>query len=507
MEAVRENVTVSAKVLAKNSKCYAESSVIVPDKNPDILKVLQVDASCALTNHTVQKGRIGVSGKVYVTVLYLPDSESGGIKSLLTDFDFDDVIDSNEIDEGMHVSLQSDIDQVDISLINSRKISLRAAVSINAEASCDKTIEYISALDEESAAYKCESEVLYAITAEDSCEFLMKEQVELPQGKPMIGEILKTDIQIEDKEVRAVTNKVIVKGSVCTSVLYAKDTGEVEHAEARLPFTEVFELGENCEDDIIDVRCSVMETNCKAERDNDGDMRVLAFEILIGADMCAKRSTEISYLSDCYFYAAKTEYERETISLQQVNTYPKSTQNVRESIACDKRMPHISSIYNVVAKPRVLGIDKDNENVKISARLEVSILYLSDNAENPVCCYKTDLPIEHNIQSMGGGEIAVSAECEHVSYSLNSAGDVELRAAVSFLAEERSEKKLEMLSDVRKGEAENCSQIIIFFAKGGEDLWDIGKRFCVSCDEIAELNKIEPDSKLEANTRLIIPCA
>ena len=37
MEAVRESVTVREQVIAKNSKSYVEASVIVPDKNPDIL--------------------------------------------------------------------------------------------------------------------------------------------------------------------------------------------------------------------------------------------------------------------------------------------------------------------------------------------------------------------------------------------------------------------------------------------------------------------------------------
>ena len=77
MEAKRETASASVRVLEKSSKCYVESSVIVPDKKPDILKVLQVDASSAVTGSTLQKGKLFVQGRVDVTVLYLPDGEEG----------------------------------------------------------------------------------------------------------------------------------------------------------------------------------------------------------------------------------------------------------------------------------------------------------------------------------------------------------------------------------------------------------------------------------------------
>ncbi len=503
MEAVRESVTVSAQVLAKNSKCYVESSVIVPDKN---LKVLQVDATSALTKHTLQKGRLCAEGKVYVTVLYLPDTDTPGIKSLSAAFDFDDVIDAPELDEDMHSRVACDVEQVDINLINSRKISLRAVVGVNAEVNADRELGYISDLECEDAAAKCSEADLYAVTAQDSCEFLMKEQVELMAGKPQIAELLKTDVQIEDKEIRAVTNKVIVKGSVCASVLYSAEGGAVEHTDARLPFTEVFELGENCEEDIIDVWCNVLEKNCQAEFDSDGDRRVLSFEILVGVEMCARRERQISYLSDCYFFGAKTECEREQITAERIITYPKTSKNLRESIACDRRMPKIASVYNVVAKPRIISTERSTDGVDVSAKLDISILYLSENPENPVCCYKTDIPVSHSIKAAAGEAICISSECEHISYSLNSAGDVELRAALSFTAEERETRTLDMIADIQRGEATKGSEIVIFFARGGEELWDIAKRFRVSCEEIAELNKLEPDCTIEANRRLIIPC-
>lgn len=505
MEAIRESVKVSAQTLAKNSKSYVESSVIVPDKNPDILKVLQVDATAAANDSTLQKGRLSVGGRVFVTVLYLPDDENGGIKSLDAAFDFDDVIDSAELDEGMHTRIACDIEQVDINLINSRKISLRAVVGINAEVTADNEISYISGVEDENAAVKCSEAELYVVTAQDSCEFLIKEQNELAAGKPQIEEILKMDAEIEDKEVRAVANKVIVKGTVSATVLYSAVGGGVENADVRMPFTEVFELGENCEQDETDVRCCIKERSVRPGFDNDGDARVLSFEILVGLDMCARRQQSISYLSDCYFYGATTECETESINAERVICYPKTVKNIRESVSCDKRLPKVASVYNVVAKPRIIGSSKTGDGVEVEAKLDVSVLYLSDSSDNPICCQKAEIPVTHIINA-DGDNLCITAECEHISYSLNSAGEVELRTGVAFSAERREVTPIKMISEVSRGEDTKGAELVIFFSKGGEELWDIAKRFRVSCEEVAEMNGLEPDGVIEPNKRLIIPC-
>lgn len=506
MEAVRESVTVSEQVIAKNSKSYVEASVIVPDKNPDILKVLQVDAECALTKQSLQNGRLNVQGKLYVTVLYLPDGDSGGIKSLSASFDFDDVIECTEPEGSPYSRVSCEVEQADINLINSRKISMRAVIGIDAEVYSEREISYISGIADADAASKCAQTQLYHISAQERCEFLMKEQVELMSGKPQICEILKTDVRVEDKEVRAVSNKVIVKGTVCAVVLYCGAGGAVEQTDARLPFTEVFELEQSCEGDTVDVNCSIVEKNCRADFDSDGDCRVLSFEILVAAELCVRKTQQINYLSDCYFFGADTLCESEQVKVEKVCAYPNSSKSIRESIVCDRRMPKIASVYNVAAKPKIVSTQPTADGVEVSARLDVSVLYLSDNPENPVCCYKTELPVTHIINDAAGDKLCVSAECSHISYSLNSAGDVELRAVLSFGAEEREIDTLDMIADIQRGEEGKNSEIVIFFAKGGEELWTIAKRFRVSCDEIAELNNLEPDCIVEQNRRLIIPC-
>jgi hypothetical protein len=296
-----------------------------------------------------------------------------------------------------------------------------------------------------------------------------------------------------------------VKGNVSVSLLYNAAGGSIEHTEIQLPFTEVFETEENCEEDFADVRCEVSEKSFSQSPDANGNMRVISIEVLIKAELSVRRMQHISYLCDCYFYGAETCLEHESVNVEQLTLYPKVIKNLREQAIQDKRMPRISSVYNVVAKPKNVSVTESEDGVSLSCVLDVSVLYLSENPENPICCFKSELPIEHFEKEIKGACFA-DVECEHISYSLNGAGEVEIRAALEISFEAREEKELDTVCEISKGEASKSAELVIFFAKDGETLWDIGKRFRVSQEEIVELNRLDSDNGILASKRLIIPC-
>ena len=55
---------------------------------PDILKILQLDASICITNKEITNGRVNVTGRVDLKILYIPDGDREKVKSIITSFDF-----------------------------------------------------------------------------------------------------------------------------------------------------------------------------------------------------------------------------------------------------------------------------------------------------------------------------------------------------------------------------------------------------------------------------------
>lgn len=504
MEVTRASAKAGIKVVEKSSKCSVETNTIVPDRNPDILKILQVDAICNITSKTVRQGKISVEGKIFADVLYLPEGDVG-IKVIPIEFDYSDVIECNGLDEGMHVLINSEIAQIDINLVNSRKIGIQATIVTDIEVIAEREIEYISSVDTTEAAFKSSDASIYSVLAHEENKFVLKEQVELPSDRKEIGEIFKCDSKICDKEVRASGNKVIVKGSINSSLLYCNIDNSIDNVETSFPFTEVFEVCELSGDEQIEVRTVIKERKCSKDANPVGEVKVINYEFLVGLELLITKEQQICYISDCYFFGAGTDIKREEINVEELRCHSSGVKNIREIIPCDKRLPKISSVYNVVTHPVILSTERERDSVTVHGKLETSILYLSDDSDNPVCCQKAEIPVLHRFNISNTDGITVFGECEHMTFALTSGGDIELRGAVELKLEERKTSPVKFISGINRIQEEINNEIIIFFANGTDSAWDIAKRYRVAPEYLATLNDLEEDGVIEKGRRIIIP--
>ena len=92
MELIKENIKVNDVVINASTQKTIDGDIIVPDSKPDILKILQVDEVSCITEKEVCEGRLSIKGRVDLKILYIPDSETECIKSILTSLDFEEDI-------------------------------------------------------------------------------------------------------------------------------------------------------------------------------------------------------------------------------------------------------------------------------------------------------------------------------------------------------------------------------------------------------------------------------
>ena len=100
---------------------------------PDILKILQLDAVSCITNKEITNGRVNVTGRVDLKILYIPDSDREKVKSIITSFDFTQNVDSKNITDDMTAIIMANVDRAEFSLINSRKLRIKVIVGLDYE--------------------------------------------------------------------------------------------------------------------------------------------------------------------------------------------------------------------------------------------------------------------------------------------------------------------------------------------------------------------------------------
>ncbi len=509
MELIKETVNICETTAKGTVQAMAEGEVIVPDIKPDILKLLQVDAEACITDKYLENGRLIICGRVDYKVLYVPDKENEKIKSILTSMDFRQAADSGGAGADCEIMTDVSVERAEFSAVNSRKLRLRAMVHIDYELCCVNGTELCVGTDAEDDGVECKKRRLRFENTVDisSHEFTVKESVEVPSGQSSVAELLKTDVSIYDTEYKTVTGKIIIKGIAGVCILYTNDDGDIKYIEAELPFTEVLDAEGVGEETVCDIDYAVIGVMCEVQPDSDGDMRVAELDIDIAASVRCTETGETELLCDCFVPYMKTECETESMVVNETVERPCTQNTMREIIDFPPGVPEVSGVYNVMANAVMTRTELQRGKLVCEGRVEAYILYLTESGENPVYSIKKDIPFSYMIECESGAEDAeaeVRAAVKHVSYNLNSGGELELRCLLSIEGRLQRRSEIKNIVSVKIFEKDTKNGIVIYFAGDGEQLWEVAKRYGIPCSRIAQYNKLDGD-KIESGRKLFIP--
>lgn len=508
MELTEHSVCICETAASGTVQAMADGDIIVPDIKPDILKLLQVDAEACVTDRYVENGRLTVCGRVDYTVLYLPDRENEKIRSIKTSMEFRQLADAKGAGEDSFPIVSASVERVEFNAVNSRKIRLRAIISIGYEVCCIREIGLCTDCMAENA--ECRRKLVKFESAADISEheFSIKEAIEVPSGQNSVNEILKTDVCISDTEYKTVTGKAIVKGCARICVLYTDDEGGIHYIESETPFTEVFDIDGAGEDAICDIEYSTAGVMTAAEADSDGDMRIVTVDIDVIASVKATEETEEEILSDCFVPYRSTKCGYETTVLTETVERPSGQYNVREVIDFPSGVPGVSGVYNVITNAVVTKSEIQRKKLLCEGRIETFILYLTDTAENPVYSIKKDIKFSYMLECENDCSdcmAKVKVNVRHISYNLNAAGALELRCLLEIDAKLMRQNSISNISSVECSERESDNSIIICFVKNGDTVWDIAKRYGVPQKSIIESNDMDENAVLTGGEKLFIP--
>lgn len=512
MELIKEAVTVGEILFSDSFETMVDGDLIVPDVKPDILKILQVDASSCISSKEITNGRMTLSGRIDLTVLYIPDREDSNIQNIRTSFNFTHKVDKAVIDESCSAFVNSDISKVEFHVINSRKISLKAITAIECEIVSSHELSFLTGIDEENAQICTKSVSVNSLCGVSDEEFVIRESVEIPAGKSSIGEILKIDYKICDKELKPITEKLVAKGMLNVCVLYKDIMDNLEFTEMEIPFTEVFDFPYIDEDMTCDLNYRVCDCSFDTAEDNDGDRRIVNLEVLVCAEMKASQNREMNIISDCFCPGYETQLSFQDVTLNEIVSSPSTQNSLREVAVIDKSLPQISGVYNVITKAFVTKSHTEDNKLSIEGKIEAYILYLTDNAETPVYSFKKDIPFSYLLDSpkvKSGMSCSVSAEVAHTSFHLNVANEVELRCILNISANVFSDQSLSLITDAEifTIPQDKKKGIVIYFVQPGDTLWKIAKNYCVSVEDIVKYNQIPDKDDIKVAQRLVIPAA
>lgn len=516
LELIREAVSLSQSIGKELTQTVVENDIIVPDIKPDVSRILLLDADIFVKGTEVVHDRIQINGTIGFKILYISDDPEQNVKSINSNVNFSQDLDVPGAREGMRGQVKCDIEHVDYSILNGRKINTRAILRLEGKVINDIQQEIVRELDgiEDLQVLREETGINCSL-GKNETELSLKELLEVPAGKPTIVEVLRNDIKITGKDFKVTEGKVMAKGELSVSTLYiSDDEGQsIQSMEHGIPFSQLIDFDDVDENCSCEVEYRITDSSFDAQEDSDGELRLLTGDVSLVISVSAVTRKSIEVISDAYSPNLRLSLEKEPVTLEEIAAENKSQIILKDTLTLEEDAPDITEVFNVLCKPSLSEYKITDNKLHLEGLVNYNVLYLSNSTEDPVYCSKREEFFRHSIDLRGiraGMDCEVDLDVEHCNYSMVSSNEVEVRLILNATVKVTNPYTLPLIvkaTETPLDDKRSASRpsIIIYFAQPGDTLWKISKKYFMTINDVQKANNIGENDAILPGQQVIIP--
>jgi len=516
IELKKDSVSLSNTLCDISGRILCESDIIVPDILPDIAHIVHTNITPIITESRVSEEGILTAGSIDINIIYLDDASVA--HAINTRQTFSKMLESSGLspDKNIIINTGTLLENLEHNLINSRKLTIKALVEINAYTTVIDEIELPTDLhDKDNYELKTSAVNIYSIRGMHTHSCNVRDALEVPAGKPPIYEILRMFIQPDKKEYTIAGSKIITKGSLIASVLYTSDTENktIQYFEQELSFTEIVDSTLATDDSSCDLDYLIQTVSHTLREDNDGDTRAIVLDISLDIHAKLRNTKSINILTDTYSTMTNVSTSSQSLSVDTLVTKGAYQFPIKEALTIEPTLPEISQILNINAVPKLGEVKLEDEKILLRGEIKTELLYLADNPQNPIASYKTAIPFTQTLD-IAGITSDMACEIKLSTLAVNSSAEMgysaEFRCILSADVHVIKSHTMHYIDSMEESELqtssshENCA-IKIYFVQKGDSLWDIAKHYKKKISDILSINDIDENCILMPGRQIIIP--
>lgn len=516
LELIRETVKVNQTIGEDSAQTIIENDIIVPDVKPDIASILLLDGDTYVNSAEAAQDKININGTIRFKILYISDDPSHSIKSIDTSSNFYYGLDVANARSGAKCRVKCDIEHMEYNILNGRKISIKTIMRISGKVMDEIDHSIISDIrDVNDVQTLKESARLRCFIGENDADCIVRENMEVPAGKPAVREILRSDVKISNKDIKVTDNKVIAKGELNVSTLYIADDEResIQVMEHEIPFTQLIDMPGAAEDSDCEVDFRILDAKFEPAEDSDGELRILNGEVVINLYAAGYEKRNVEIISDAYSPSVKLSLEKESFRTEEVVARSKTQVVLKDTVAIQDESPEIAEVFNVLCKPVISEYRMQEDRVTVEGSVKCNILYLASSEEQPIFCYEQEIPFKQNVDMKsirGDMECEIGLDIEHCSYSMVSGSEVEVRLVMGLDAKALKQVEIPLTVKIvdqpmESRKTDSQPSLIVYFSKPGDTLWKIAKKYYTTVDYIQKINDIKDQDLLTPGRQIIIP--
>lgn len=512
VELVKKNIHMNRMKGQAMTQIALEDDVNISDSKPDASKLIYDRGSVTLEEIKAMEDHVTVKGKLHFLVMYLTESDQPTPACLEGSLPFEERLYAEGVQSGDSVNVKWNLEDLTVGLINSRKLSIQALLSlkIGAETMYDEETA-VDLYHDEPVEYRRKPLRIAQMTVRKRDIFRIKEELELPQNYPNIFQTIWQSIEPENVEFKALDGKLAVQGELNAFFLYEGEGEEqtIRSYEMKIPFSGAVDCS-GCEEGMtIDIDYSLGHKEVEIRPDFDGEQRVFAIELVMDLDMSLYEEERLDILSGVYGVVKEVEAVSKQAQFKGLLGRPSGKMKVADRIRLGAADTPMIQLLHSEAQVQTESEEIVENGIHIRGTLNVQSLYMGSDAKLPYGSVKGSIPFSYVLEVPDINErctYRIQNGLEQLAVAMLDSGELDVKAVLTFKAivfEQRMEEIVTdiMVSELDMNKLSDLPGIVIYIAKEGDSLWDVGKRYYVPISQIKETNdmtseEIKPGDKL-----------
>lgn len=508
MELIKDVIKIDNRIDFGKFQTFIESEAVVPDKKSDVYDIVKTEGYISLKKIEIADGKVVCRGSFNYNVIYITDDKNT-VSNVDGKIDINEVIDKDNITQDMEYMLYPEIEHVDCTIMNERKIRVGALINIKGSLFEKQRLDIVKDVSQVEGIQKHRKEVNYQdIVGIEKSESVIRDTITINTEE--IQSIISINPYVRIKESRVSDNKVIIGGVLNINPLACTYDGDlVELDRVDIDFTQFIEVPGVCEGMIEETLLSIGDFNYIFKQNSESNTGILDVDCTISSKVKVTDEVTREVLQDAYSPQKIIKFDHRLIELNKVLVSDTESFVVRETIKNDNEDIQIKDIVSVCPSVSIENAYAEDGKSIIQGIIKLDILYVPVEGLRLVYKISEEIPFEHDMEvdDLTDTSTVFNTVCiEKVEADLNR-DQIDMSIKVKRFIEamdKKSESFIVKGEDHGEYDLSKAPSIIVYICKEGDNLWNIAKKYNTTEEEIAELNDLKPDEPLKTGKCLIL---
>jgi len=514
MELLKKNIHMNYQKAVAADRMTLSEDFNIPDKKPDAMNLIQKRGAIQILEVRSAEGQVQIKGILNVHILYVSEKEDHGLYRITGSFPFEERLVMPAAQAGDTVDVKTELEDLKVKLINSRKFSIQALISFQGILEELYDIQTgVELAGDTKVCVRTKEFTPLSLAVHKTDVLRVREEITLPSSKPNIGEILWEHVELRGTDVRVMDGELDIRGELFAFVLYEGDGEKAarEWMEVSLPFARKLECSGSSAGQIPDVDIRLGPVSLEVEPDHDGEERLIRTDAQLLLHIRLYEEESVKILEDFFSPEKEILPVRKEESYESLVTRNYSKCRTSERIRMKKDAPRMLQFCHSQGDVRIDEVKMTEQGVQVEGAVQVTLLYVTADDSVPFAILQGDVPFSHLIEAEGIKDTCrcnLNAGLEQLSAAMIDSEEIEVKASVSLHAFVADTHPYGFIVDVSEQEMDlrkiqEKPGIVGYLSQQGDTLWDIAREFGTTPKNLREWNHLE-SGELIPGTRLII---